>query len=77
MEHTPLTPEEYQLWKDTALLDGDAIDRFAATIDRPRAVNAKLLEALREIDRALSIGGKGEHHARMLARARLDEEARK
>ena len=46
MEHTPLTPEEYQLWKDTALLDGDVIDRFAATIDRLRAVNAKLVEEL-------------------------------
>ena len=42
----PLTPEEYQHWKDTALLEGDTIDRFAATIDRLRAVNAKLEEAL-------------------------------
>jgi hypothetical protein len=42
----PLTPQEYQHWKDTAIADGDIIDRFAATIDNLFAVNAKLLEAL-------------------------------
>ena len=30
-----------------------------------------LVEALREIDRSLSTGGKGDHHARLVARAAI------
>ena len=33
IDKEPLTPEEYQHWKDTGLIDGDIIDRFAATLD--------------------------------------------
>ena len=42
----PLTPEEYRRWKDTALVNGDIIGRFAATIEHRDTVNAKLLAAL-------------------------------
>ncbi len=43
----PLTPEEYQHWKDTGLLDGDWIDEFTSTIDFLFAANAKLLATLK------------------------------
>ena len=55
-EKRPLTADEYQHWKDTALLDGDLIDRFADTIDSLRARNAGLLVALEKIS------GLAEHH---------------
>lgn len=43
---TSLTPMEYEHWKETALLEGDIIDRFAATIDDLYCVSAQLLGAL-------------------------------
>ena len=45
-------------------------------IIRLRAVIDKLAERLREVDRALSTGGKGEHHARMIARIAMAEAAK-
>lgn len=46
MEDTALTPKEYQRWKDIALLDGDIISRFAATIESRAATIAQLTLAL-------------------------------
>ena len=43
----PLTPKEYQDWKDTGLIDGDIIDRFAATLDFLFSANTILIEALK------------------------------
>ena len=42
----PLTPKEYQHWKDTSLIEEDTIDRFAATLDFLFTTNTKLLTAL-------------------------------
>lgn len=45
----PLTSKEYQRWKDAALLDGDIVDRFAATIDNLRSGNSDLIGALEKL----------------------------
>ena len=50
-ETKPISASEYKHWKETALLDGDLIDRFAATIDSLFANNADLLAALKAIYR--------------------------
>ena len=42
----PLTPKEYQHWKYTGLMDGDTIDRFAATLDFLFSANSNFLEVL-------------------------------
>ena len=54
----PLTPKEYQDWKYMGHLDGDTIDRFAATLDFLFAANTKLLTALESsADKLHSLGG--------------------
>ena len=44
----PLTPKEYQHWKDTSLIEEDTIDRFAATLDFLFANNTRYLELLEQ-----------------------------
>ena len=43
-----LTLEEYQQWKYTGLMQGDTIDRFAATLDFLFPANTRYLELLEQ-----------------------------
>ena len=64
IDKEPLTPEEYQHWKNTGLLDGDIVDRFAATLDFLFPANARFLELLEQTLLGLDAAEKWLNYAR-------------
>ncbi len=73
----PLTPEEYQHWKYIGHLDGDTIDRFAATLDFLFAANTHTIEALEQLrQKAEAFADESDNHDAIAALEHLERIAR-